>query len=81
MSSRRLVATLSTVAALWVLLVSFDALAASQTRIALVIGNSTYQHTSKLRNPINDARLMAQTLRELGFKVLERTDVTPCKQT
>jgi formylglycine-generating enzyme required for sulfatase activity len=75
MSSRLLVATLSTVAALRVLLVSFDALATSQTRIALVIGNSTYQHTSKLRNPINDARLMAQTLRELGFKVLERTDV------
>jgi hypothetical protein len=81
MSYRRLATVLSIVAALWVLVVAFDTLAASQSRIALVIGNSTYQHTSKLRNPINDARLMAQTLRELGFKVLERTDVTPCKQT
>ncbi len=43
-------------------------------RIALVIGNSSYA-SSPLRNPANDARAMAQTLRRLGFEVDERTDL------
>ena len=37
-------------------------------RKALVIGNSTYP-TLPLKNPVNDARAMATTLRELGFEV------------
>jgi formylglycine-generating enzyme required for sulfatase activity len=45
-------------------------------RVALVIGNSTYQHTAKLSNPQNDANLMARTLRRLGFDVLARTNLT-----
>jgi formylglycine-generating enzyme required for sulfatase activity/TPR repeat protein len=45
-------------------------------RIALVIGNSAYQHTAKLSNPQNDATLMARTLRGLGFDVLARTNLT-----
>ena len=47
--------------------------AAAPPRIALVIGNSSYAE-SPLANPVNDARLMADTLRELGFDVIERTD-------
>ncbi len=43
--------------------------------VALVIGNSAYR-ASPLRNPANDARLIAETLRELGFQVTERTDVS-----
>ena len=39
-------------------------------RIALVIGNSAYEHTSKLKNPTNDAKLMAKTLKLLGFEVI-----------
>ena len=40
-----------------------------EKRVALVIGNSAYA-TSPLRNPVNDARAMAATLRRLGFDVL-----------
>ena len=36
---------------------------------ALVIGNSAYEHTSLLRNPANDAKEIAKTLRRLGFEV------------
>ena len=45
-------------------------------RFALVIGNSNYQQTSKLRNPVNDAKAIKSTLRELGFTVtaLENAD-------
>ncbi|MDP7621707.1 MAG: caspase family protein, partial [SAR324 cluster bacterium] len=45
-------------------------------RFALVIGNSNYQQTSKLRNPVNDAKAINKTLRELGFTVtaLENAD-------
>jgi hypothetical protein len=40
-----------------------------EPRIALVIGNSSYREVP-LRNPVNDVRAMAKTLRELGFTVL-----------
>lgn len=40
-----------------------------EARIALVIGNSSYREVP-LRNPVNDVRAMARTLRELGFTVL-----------
>ena len=46
---------------------------AAAPRIALVIGNSAYQETP-LANPANDARLIAETLRGLGFDVIERID-------
>ena len=43
---------------------------ASEPRVALVIGNSEYGPAiGKLKNPANDARLMAETLESLGFKV------------
>ena len=48
--------------------------AATTPRIALVIGNGSYTE-APLANPVNDARLMAETLRGLGFKVIERIDV------
>ena len=42
-----------------------------QRRVALVIGNGAYAD-SPLRNPVNDARAMAASLRELGFEVIAR---------
>jgi tetratricopeptide (TPR) repeat protein len=48
--------------------------AATEKRVALVIGNGRYE-TGPLRNPVNDANLVAATLRELGFEVISRTDV------
>src|ERR1700694_2304613 len=38
-------------------------------RIALVIGNGAYTSAPPLKNPPNDAREMAATLRTLGFDV------------
>jgi hypothetical protein len=39
-------------------------------RVALVIGNSGYKSVAPLANPQNDARLMADTLRSLGFTLV-----------
>ena len=40
----------------------------SGERLALVIGNGSY-HVGALDNPVQDARLIARTLRKYGFKV------------
>jgi tetratricopeptide (TPR) repeat protein len=45
-------------------------------RLALVIGNSHYQNSGALKNPVNDARAMASTLQSLGFEVMKYEDVT-----
>jgi uncharacterized caspase-like protein len=42
----------------------------TEQRIALVIGNGAYKNTSPLANPPNDARLMAETLASLGFRLI-----------
>ena len=43
--------------------------AAGENRVALVIGNAKYA-VSPLRNPVNDARAMADQLRKMGFEVI-----------
>ncbi len=53
----------------------FETVNASQDRIALVIGNSTYPE-SPLINPVNDATDVAASLQQLGFKVLLETNST-----
>jgi tetratricopeptide (TPR) repeat protein len=40
-------------------------------RAALILGNSNYKHMPKLDNPKNDAQLMAKTLKEVGFEVVQ----------
>ena len=47
--------------------------AQAEKRIALVIGNGAYD-SQPLSNPANDAALMAETLREVGFEVIEVID-------
>ena len=44
-------------------------------RVALVIGNSSYQSAPALPNPINDALSMSDSLRRLGFVVQEGIDL------
>ncbi len=46
-----------------------------QHRLALVVGNSAYS-TSPLRNPVNDARAMAEGLTNAGFEVILREDLS-----
>lgn len=41
----------------------------SQKRIALVVGNSHYRYLPTLDNPTNDASLIAETLKQLGFSL------------
>jgi len=48
----------------------------SERRVALVIGNSVYQHTGQLPNPANDAQDIAQALRKFNFQVILRTDAS-----
>ena len=48
----------------------------AERRVALVIGNAAYAPPADLRNPVNDAEDMAQTLRGAGFDVLVRTNAT-----
>src|SRR6478609_8665386 len=50
--------------------------AAAEKRVALVIGNSAYQHTAVLKNPSNDATDIAGKLRALGFEVIDGTDLS-----
>src|SRR5579871_3544040 len=51
---------------LWIV---FSSPCLAETRIALVVGNSEYQNVSQLRNPADDARLVAETLTRLGFRL------------
>ena len=48
---------------------------ANGRRVALIIGNSSYQYASPLRNPQNDAADIARALRQIGFEVVEGRDL------
>jgi len=69
MSVRGLVGFLKLVLVAALLLICGPALA--DKRVALVIGNSAYQNVPPLANPVNDAALMAQTLKNAGFNVVD----------
>ena len=53
---------------IFVLIYPSSLIAATEQRIALVIGNSAYS-SGPLKNPVNDATDMAAALQKLGFKV------------
>lgn len=75
-TTRRLVGALTLALVtfiVWYILSAGPALA--QTRVALVIGNSAYRHTSTLKNPNNDATDVANVLRRLGFAVTYGADL------
>ena len=40
-------------------------------RVALVIANGNYANTNRLDNPLNDGRLIAESLRKTGFAVVD----------
>ncbi|OWK23218.1 hypothetical protein AJ87_35295 [Rhizobium yanglingense] len=61
--------------ALTILLVLMCSQALAEKRVALVIGNSAYQHVPMLPNPGNDAGDMAAKLRDLGFEVVVGSDL------
>ena len=56
-------------------LISVSFLAQEETRLALVIGNANY-NVGELKNPVNDALLVAATLHALDFDVILDTNIT-----
>src|ERR1700741_3285385 len=45
--------------------------ALADKRVALVLGDSAYQNVPPLSNPVNDAALIAKTLKDAGFDVVD----------
>jgi uncharacterized caspase-like protein len=45
-------------------------------RVAFVVGNGAYKNVAQLPNPPIDAKAMASVLRNVGFEVVEGTDLT-----
>ena len=46
----------------------------AESRVAFVVGIGAYKNAPKLANPVNDARAIAESLRQLGFDVQEVDD-------
>src|SRR4030081_2483783 len=55
--------------------------AMADRRVAFVVGNGTYKNVSPLPNPPIDAKSMAAVLRNVGFEVVEGTNLTRDKMT
>jgi uncharacterized caspase-like protein len=45
--------------------------ALAEKRVALVLGNSAYQNVAPLPNPVNDGAVIAETLKNAGFDVVD----------
>ena len=58
------------------LLISFFSFSQEKKRLALVIGNSDYEFSTPLDNPVNDANLIASKLDSLGFEVILEKNIT-----
>ncbi len=57
------------------LLCLFVSVSSAERRVALVIGNGAYDHSTRLKNPANDADDVAASLTEIGFDVIRAKDV------
>ena len=55
--------------------------AKADRRVAFVVGNGTYKNVQPLPNPPIDAKSMASVLRNVGFEVVEGTNLTRDKMT
>ena len=55
--------------------------AKADRRVAFVVGNGTYKNVAQLPNPPVDAKAMASVLRNVGFEVVEGTNLTRDKMT
>src|SRR3978361_705859 len=62
------------------ILFSADA-ARADRRVAFVVGNGAYKNVQPLPNPPIDAKAMASVLRNVGFEVVEGTNLTRDKMT
>src|SRR5260221_9503075 len=53
----------------------------AEKRVALVLGNSAYQNVPRLPNPVNDGAMIAATLKNAGFDVVEERHDLPAAET
>jgi uncharacterized caspase-like protein len=53
----------------------------AEKRVAFVVGNGAYKNVAQLPNPPVDAKAMAGVLRNVGFDVVEGTNLTRDKMT
>ena len=63
----------------WALLavaLSWSTASYANKRVALVIGNGAYKNVANLPNPPKDAEAIAALLRNVGFDVVQGTDLT-----
>jgi uncharacterized caspase-like protein len=58
-----------------ILMAGFAVPAIADKRVALVVGNSAYQHVGSLTNTVNDAEQMARMLTAAGFDVQHHRDL------
>ena len=57
------------------ILISVTFFSQKESRLALVIGNANYDE-GELKNPVNDALLIASTLESLGFEIILDTNIS-----
>jgi len=55
--------------------------AKADRRVAFVVGNGSYKNVAQLPNPPIDAKAMAATLRNVGFEVIEGSNLTRDQMT
>ena len=55
--------------------------ASAEKRVALVLGNSAYQNVAPLPNPVNDGAVIAATLKDAGFDVVDSRHDLPAAET
>jgi uncharacterized caspase-like protein len=55
--------------------------ALAEKRVALVLGNATYQNVAPLPNPVNDGAVIAATLKDAGFDVVDSRHDLPAIET
>jgi uncharacterized caspase-like protein len=73
---------LSAVICSWAILVALLTHPANaERRVAFVVGNGAYRHTTPLPNPSIDAKAMAALLRNVGFDVIEGVDLDRAAMT
>jgi uncharacterized caspase-like protein len=53
----------------------------AEKRVALVLGNAAYQNVARLPNPVNDGAVIAATLKNAGFDVVDSRHDLPAAET
>ena len=66
---------LTVIVSLFCMMLAADA-AWADRRVAFVVGNGAYKNVAQLPNPPVDAKAMAAVLRNVGFEVVEGTNLT-----